>query len=522
MRSPGGRLTVTSKPKPKPAKAKPAKAKPAKAKPKPTKPAKPITASTKVSPAKSAAATLHMLRRTTYGLTPALVAGVPPAKQSAWLAAQLAPSTIPDAACTALVARFTGLDWPISKVRSESDAGRINSWDVMTNLGMAAVVRAVWSQRQLLEVMVDFWSNLLNITCPSSEVWDNRCRFDADVIRRNAFGRYADLLLAATSHPSMLTYLNNANSTKDNPNENLGRELLELHSVGVDAGYSEDDVQASARILTGLSIDWKTGEFTYRPDTHHVGPVKVMGFQHANSAADGRPVVAAYTAYLARHPATARRICHRLAVRFVRDDPPAALVQRLAAVYLAKDTAITPVLQALFGSPEFAASADAKVRTPYESLVAAIRALGLTPPTSGIEQLKELYWMLGDLGHQPLAWPQPNGYPDVAAAWQSTAGTLGRWNANLNLAGDWWPKGFGRPPLTSLVPTPRPATHGALVTALGATLRSRPVTAAERDAVCTFLGVSASTAVHADSEVLNWRLPYVVALLLDAPSQLLR
>ncbi len=464
----------------------------------------------------------HLLRRTTYGLTPALVTRVTPARQSAWLAAQLAPSGTRDPACDAILSRFPSLGWSISTVRAAVKADRVDGWDVMVDLGTAAVVRAAWSERQLLEVMVDFWSNLLNITCPSSEVWDNRARFDADVIRRHAFGRYADLLLAATSHPSMLTYLNNASSTKDNPNENLGRELLELHSVGVEAGYSEDDVQTSARILTGLSIDWDTGEFTYRADTHHLGPVKVMGFRHANSAADGRPVVAAYTAHLARHPATARRICHRLAVRFVRDDPPAGLIDRLAKLYLAKDTAITPVLLALFGSAEFAAAVDAKVRTPYESLVATIRALGLGPPPSGTDQLRHLYWMLGDLGHQPLAWPQPNGYPDVAPAWQSTAGMLGRWNANLNLTADYWPKGLARQPLSSLVPAPRPATHGALVAGLGTRLRSRPVTTAERDAVCSFLGVTASTALHADSEALTWRLPHLVALLLDAPGQLLR
>jgi uncharacterized protein (DUF1800 family) len=475
------------------------------------------------APAPSAdAAVRHLLRRTSYGLTPSLVAAVPAARRSAWLAAQMQPATIKDPACDAVLGRFPALTWSISKVRAEAEAKRIDGWDVMVDLGTAAVVRAVWSERQLLEVMVDFWSNLLNITCPSSDVWDNRARFDADVIRRNAFGRYDDLLLAATTHPSMLTYLNNASSTKDAPNENLGRELLELHSVGVDAGYSEDDVQASARILTGLSIDWETGEFSYRADTHHVGPLKVLGFRHANSAADGRAVVAAYLKYLAHHSATARRICHRLAVRFVRDDPPAGLVDRLAALYLAGGTAITPVLLALFDSAEFAASVDAKVRTPYESLVASMRALGIGPPPTGTDPLRSLYWLLGDLGHQPLAWPQPNGYPDVAAAWQSTAGTLGRWNANLDLAAGWWPKGLTHQPLSALVPSPRPGTHGALVSALGARLRTRPVTSAERDALCGFLGVTASTALRADSEALTWRLPQVVALLLDTPGQLLR
>lgn len=470
----------------------------------------------------SDAARRHLLRRTTYGLTPALLSGVAPSKTKAWLSAQLSPSSIDDSACEAVVARLTGLDWPIAKVRSESQAGRIEGWDVMQNLGIAAIVRAAWSRRQLFEVMVDLWSNHLNITCPSSEVWDNRARFDADVVRRHALGRFTDLLLAATMHPSMLTYLNNATSTKDAPNENLGRELLELHSVGVDAGYTEDDVQACARLLTGLSIDWKTGEFRYRAGDHHVGPLRVLGWSTTNAAADGRPAVTGLVRYLARHPATAQRICRKLAVRFVSDDPPSALVSRLAKTYLSKDTAIVPVLTQLLASPEFLAAPDRKVRRPFESLVATIRALDLNPPAAGVAPLKGLYWMVSELGQQPLAWPQPDGYPDVASAWQSTAGTLARWNANLNLAADWWPKGLVRKPLTALVPSPRPATHGALVTALGDRLRLRPTSAAERDAICAFLGVTASTPLAADSEALGWRLPYVVGLLLDAPAHQLR
>lgn len=469
------------------------------------------------------AALRHLLRRTTFGVTPALVASVTPKSASSWLAGQLAPATIADPQCDAVLSRLVGLDWPISKVRSEADAKRIGGWDVMESLGVAVIARATWSKRQLFEVMVDFWSNHLNITNPSSEVWDNRARFDADVVRRNAFGRYSDMLLAATMHPAMLTYLNNAGSTKDDPNENLGRELLELHSVGVDAGYSEDDVKASARMLTGLSIDWETGEFVYRADDHHVGPLRIMGFSHPNAAADGRPAVAAYVRWLARHPRTAQRLARKLAVRFVSDDPPAGLVAALAKTYLAKDTAIVPVLQQLFASREFLDSPDRKVRRPLESLVATLRALEIGPPPDGaLDPLKGLYWTASTLGQQPLAWPQPDGYPDVASAWQSTAGTLARWNTNLNLAADWWPKGFSRKPLTAMVPSPRPATHGALVDALGQRLRQRPTSAAERQAVCTFLGVAPTTPLKADSEALGWRLPYVVALLLDAPAHLLR
>jgi uncharacterized protein (DUF1800 family) len=370
--------------------------------------------------------------------------------------------------------------------------------------------------------MTDFGSNLLNITCPSSDVAATRHRFDADVIRKYAFGRYRDMLYAATTHPAMLKYLNNADSSKDAPNENLGRELLELHSVGVDAGYSEADVKASARILTGLSVDWRTDVFTYRADYHHVGPLRVMGFGHPNASADGRAVVGAYITYLANHPATATRLARRLAVHFVSDNPPASLVTRLARTYLANGTAITPVLRQLFTSPEFLASRDAKIRRPYEAFVASIRGLGIRPPVRGTNPLLALYWITESLGHAPLAWPMPNGYPDVAAAWQSSSGTLLRWNTNLNLANGWWPDNLIRPTKKSLVPSPLPATHAALLSALAQRVRCRPLMVVERDAVCAFLGVSPTTPLRADSEAVTWRFESVLALLLDSPTQMLR
>ena len=118
--------------------------------------------------------------------------------------------------------------------------------------------------------MVDFWSNHLNVTCPSDDVWDTRHRLRRDVIRTHALGRFADMLVAVGEHPAMLRYLDNASSTKSAPNENYGRELLELHTVGVDAGYTERDVKRSALLLTGCTVD-ETRRVLVRPDRHHVG-----------------------------------------------------------------------------------------------------------------------------------------------------------------------------------------------------------------------------------------------------------
>ena len=465
---------------------------------------------------------LHLLRRTTYGPTPALVAEAARVGRTAWLESQLAPASLSDPDGDAVLARLPDLTLPTPEVRRRHDAGTLEPWQLMVSLSQAAIGRAIWSRRQLLEVMVDFWSNHFNVTCPSDDVWDCRHTLDADVLRPLAFGRFADLLPAVTTHPAMLRYLNNVSSTKQAPNENLGRELLELHTVGVGAGYAERDVLDSARILTGRSVDWTTGVFTYRSGSHWTGAVRVLDFSHPNTAAAGSGVVAAYLDHLAHHPATARRLATRLAVRFVSDSPPPALVDRLTATYLANDTAVTPVLRALFTSPEFFAAADAKVRRPFEAVVATVRALGFAPAKQGTAELEGLYWALESQGHQPYAWPQPDGYPDQALAWASSAGALARWNTTLGIAAGWWPKGFGRSSLTPLLPRRRPATHGALVAALGQRLLQRPLPAAHVAAVCEFLGATARTPLRPDSAALGWRLPYVVALVLDGPTHVLR
>ena len=222
---------------------------------------------------------------------------------------QLNPSAIPDKVTDGVLARLPLASLGITEIRNQVAAGKLKqySWDPMWQLGFAAVARAIWSERQLLEVMADFWSNHLNVTCPYGDVWDNRTDYDRNVIRKFALGRFADLLKASARHPAMLTYLDNRYSTKDAPNENYGRELLELHTVGL--AYTEADVRNAARLLTGLTVDHKTGLYRYDGASHAVGAVRVLAFQHANATASGGEAAAlALLDYLALHPATARRI----------------------------------------------------------------------------------------------------------------------------------------------------------------------------------------------------------------------
>ncbi|MGI5242773.1 DUF1800 domain-containing protein [Dactylosporangium sp. CA-139066] len=465
---------------------------------------------------------LHLLRRATYGPTPESESELRKLGAAAWLERQLNPASIDDAACDAVLSKYTLIQKDIAGVRALVQGGALKSgaWDVMQQLGTAAVARAAWSRRQLFELMVDFWSNHLNVTCPSGEVWDSRGAYDA-IVRRFALGRFADLLKASMTAPAMLSYLDNRSSTKAKPNENYARELMELHTVGL--VYTENDVRDAARLLTGLTVDGKTGLYRFDANQHATGPVTILGWRHDNATAGGGEAAAlAFADMLAAHPATAERIARKLCVRFVSDDPPAALVSRLSQVYLQQNTAIVPVLRALFTSAEFAAANGAKLRTPLEDLAATVRVLGIGP-SADMTAVRGLYNYLADMGHAPLRWAPPNGYPDVAAAWAAPSGLLIRWNAHLNLAAGWYPKQLTRPvsTLAYLVPS-LPATHGALVDQLATRLVGQPLAPAHAAAVLSFLGKTAASPLKATDPAITGRLPHVVALMLDSPYFLYR
>jgi len=459
----------------------------------------------------------HLLRRTTYGATPALIAEVERKGIHAWLNEQLHPSHVKDSAMDHLLTRWPSQKLNTWQVRKKYSFG---AWDVMADLIDTHIARAIWSKRQLLEVMVDFWSNHLNVTCPSDDVWDNRHVFDREVIRKHAFGRFSDMLRATGRAPAMLQYLGNAESSGDAPNENWGRELLELHTVGLAAKYSQKDVHNSALILSGLSVDDQGGEFEYKPWMHYVGHVKVMGFHSANSSATkGESVAMAYLTYLAHHPDTAKHIATKLAVRFVSDHPPHSLITKLAATYRRHGTAIRPVLHELFTSKEFWHSVDAKVRTPYEDFIATLRVLRIGPPKKGTSDVRALQYMAGSVGQPPLGWYEPNGYPDVAAAWSSTSSTLAKWNTHMGLAGQWYPSGLHYTKLTHLIPSPPPKTYGGLVDGLAASMSVPKLNAVQRGAIAEFLDHKAGDVLNLGDAAYGWRLPYVVALILDSSHQ---
>jgi uncharacterized protein (DUF1800 family) len=467
----------------------------------------------------------HVATRFSGGVNAALAEQVRRAGGGrAWLVQQLRPRTVPDAPGREIDSWFPSLRATPEELFRRQVDGVQGSWEVMWDLSRWTVARRIQSRRQVVEVMVDFWSNLLHVPLGDDEAPFWRVDYDR-VIRRHALGSFESLLLAAIPHPAMGLYLDNASSTKQAPNENLGRELLELHTVGLAAGYTEDDVKASSRLLTGYRVDvwWPKFRSFYDPAAHATGAVQVLDFRHPNTDRDGRAATQAYLRHLARHPATAHRIAQRLCQKFVSDSPSAGLVETVAAAYLRSGTQVRPTLLALVDHPEFAASAGLKVRMPTEDYVATARALRiqLRAPRTGDSFANAMYWQYLDFGQAPYEWPAPNGYPEVGAAWTSAGRLLGGMRHHLHLAAGWWPSdGVRRPAARAWLPD-LPATLDKVVIHIGQQLLGRRPSKAVRQAVATVLGLPLDRRMTRE-QLWDFRVQAILATLLDSPTHLHR
>ncbi len=479
--------------------------------------------SARVRPLLSASARL-LVSRFSYGVTPALARQVT-ARGGArkWFEWQLSPGRIPDPDLVGLDQWWPGLAYSGLKTWQRHESEVEPGWVLTANYQRWLLQRRMRTRRQLHEVMTEFWEHHLHVPANGEPSFVYRKSY-GDAIRANALGTFEGLLQATTLHPAMLIFLNNAVSTKRHPNENLGRELLELHTVGR-GNHTEDDVKNCARILTGWRVDmWDTWRAWYERDDHWTGAVTVLGFHDQNADADGRAVSREMLSYLALHPATAQRIARKLAVKFVRDDPPQALVDRLAQVYLDHGSAIRPVLRALVSSAEFQASDGLKVRTPVEDVVATYRALGITmsKPRSDSSAANAVLWQCGTLGAYPLGWPRPDGMPQVNQAWATPSRMMASMQVHFGLSGGWWPN----KDITYRKPTawaPRlPIRFDQLVDHISQVTLHRKATPTLVRACCEALGVPANEKITRDHGVLKWEMARLLSTFLDSPAHYTR
>ncbi|MBP6208707.1 MAG: DUF1800 domain-containing protein [Anaerolineales bacterium] len=335
----------------------------------------------------------------------------------------------------------------------------------------ATILRAVFSKKQLVEVLADFWHNHFNIFFWQDDGVPLLVSYNRDVLRANLLGNFRQMLEAVAKHPSMLYYLNQNNSSDAGPNENFARELFELHTLGAEnylgvrdpnsvekgsdgiaIGYVDNDVYEAARCLTGWRIDddlgeWedgieKTGNFIYYKPWHDRFNKLVLGrYIEADQPdmKDGMDVLD----LLANHPGTARHIARKLCRRFIADVPPDSVVQAAAATFMEFRSApdqLKRVMETILLSNEFKQSWGNKIKRPQEAAYSMMRALNsdFTRVPSGIS------WLIGMMGQPIFERRSPDGYPDVKEAWANSMSILYRWNMAVGIADNWMDDDQGR------------------------------------------------------------------------------
>ena len=359
----------------------------------------------------------RLLRRATYATTAVELTAARKTGYQGWLSQQLKYSRIEDAAVNAAVAaQFPLLSQTVDQLFA------VSSDSVRGQLQQATLYRAAFSKRQLYERMVEFWSDHFNISFP--QVNYLKLIDDRDVIRRHALGKFPDLLKASAHSPAMLEYLDNTRNRQRTLNENYAREIMELHTMGADGGYTQTDVRELARVLTGWTLSGR-GVFSFDPNGHDFATKTVLG-QVLAAMPTGAGVAAKAEGdqmldLLVKHPSTARYVSKKLLRWLLQYDPTPAQIAAVAAVYTKTQGDIPAMVRAVL-SPVNVAAATPKFKRPYTFMLSALRAV--KPQVSKVATIADRYLRL--LGQPMFYWDPPDGYPDKADYW--AGGVLQRWN----------------------------------------------------------------------------------------------
>lgn len=363
---------------------------------------------------------VHLLNRATFGATPALVQSVNLQGIEAWLEQQFDYQLLDDWQMDLRLRRLDTLNMTAPDLLS---FGRLPDKRYVANqLAAAMLLRAIYSKRQLYEIMVHFWSDHFNIYHFKGNTYTLKTVDDREVIRPHALGNFGDMLRASAHSPAMLVYLDNVVNEKSHPNENYAREIMELHTLGVDGGYTEMDVLEVARCFTGWSVS-RNGQFEYRPEWHDEGEKYVLG--HTIAAGGGKSDGDRVLEILIEHPSTAHHLATKLARRFVADEPPAPLVDDLSRVWRESHGNIATVMRSLF-QHELFWSAPHKFKRPLELAISVLRVTNAA--YNGSPALVE---RLQAMGQRPFGFSTPDGYPDTADEWSGSL--TPRWNFALDV-----------------------------------------------------------------------------------------
>jgi uncharacterized protein (DUF1800 family) len=367
-----------------------------------------------------------LLNRLTYGPTLDERARVAAIGIQAWIEEQLAYESIDDLACDLRLSRIDSLKMSAQDLFDMSDK-LFDNQDrtlVPNELRRAALLRQVYSKRQLFERLTEFWTDHFNISVEKGDCFYLKTVDDREVVRKNAMGTFPDLLRASSHSPAMLVYLDNQSNNKEAPNENYAREVMELHTLSVDGGYTQNDVMQLARCLTGWTMKehfWR-GDFTFDPNLHDDGLKNVLG---TNIQPNGQAEAEAVFARLAIHPSTAHFLSLKLARRFISETPPDDLISKAATAFIQNQGDIRATLRVIL--LDGAELVRPKFKRPADFVASALRMLDARTDAG-----EPLHAYLSRMGQPYFAWPTPDGFPDRSEPWMGNL--VPRWQFTLALA----------------------------------------------------------------------------------------
>ncbi len=456
---------------------------------------------------------------------------------TAYVDQQLNPAAIDDSVCDGVIASwgFTTLNKSLTKLWADHANGEMGYGLPAEEVEQATFLRAIYSKRQLVQVLADYWHNHFNIYAWDGWPQPTFVHYDRDVIRANLLGNFRTMLEAVAQSPAMLYYLDNQFNSGDKPNENYARECFELHVMGSEnyfgvrsindpaikdengkrLGYVDSDVYGATTCFTGWRIDEETGLFKYDDEDHFPYTKIVLGevIPEFQGIKDGKQVLD----MLAYHPKSAHYICRRLCRRFISDNPPDSVVQAAADVFVANQKApdqLKKVMRTILLSPEFRATWGEKIKRPFEFSVSVMRALQANYGPEGF------FWHYDDIGQSLFGWRPPNGYPDDRNAWSGTMPMLQRWR-HVNRLFEWRIGGEGahkddyrvNPHVNVAYKTPN-----GLVDYYSNRLLGRALPSSERQPIVDFIASGRNPDFDLPDDQIEDRLRPLVALICMSPS----
>lgn len=371
----------------------------------------------------------HLLNRTSFGINNELKSLYDDLGYEGFIDYQLDAENIDDSEIEDFIAEnLITVNMPLNEIRALIDSEQIGQFQAAEELKAATFLRAVYSKKQLHQVMVEFWSNHFSVFHFDGPLPVLKTKEDRDVMRPFALSTFSNILHADAKSPAMIYYLDTFSSTKVAPNENYARELMELHTLGVDGPYGHHDIDEVARCFTGWGINQATGDFRFYPENHDVDEKTVIGqiIGAGGGVTDGEQVLD----ILAQNPSTAQFISTKLCRHFIADHPDHSIIDSTTDVFTQTGGDIKQCLKHILMSKHFKFAQDMKLKRPFSYMTSAIRSLNTDIKNNRFTEFTNLF--LYALGQQPFNWGTPDGYPDKADYWESTTGMLYRWDfANL-------------------------------------------------------------------------------------------